>query len=78
VTFVMTAATSVAADLAVEKDKVTPGVLGLLIVVLLGVATWLLLRSMNKQLRKVDFEERDLRQDRRDGPGGGEGRPEPG
>jgi hypothetical protein len=43
---------------AVDKSKVTPGVLGFLVVALLGVATWLLIRSMNRQLRKVDFEER--------------------
>ncbi len=43
---------------AVDEAKVTPGVLGFLVVALLGVATWLLIRSMNRQLRKVDFDER--------------------
>ena len=42
---------------AVDESKVNPGVLGFLVVALLGVATWLLIRSMNRQLRKVDFEE---------------------
>jgi hypothetical protein len=53
--------------LALDEDKVTPGALGFLVVVLLGVATWLLIRSMNKQMKKVDFEERDPRAD--DDPG---------
>ena len=44
---------------AVDKDKVNPGVPGFVVVALLGVATWLLIRSMHRQLRKVDFEERD-------------------
>ena len=44
---------------AVDESKVNPGVLGFLVVALLGVATWLLIRSMNRQLRKVDFEEEE-------------------
>ena len=44
---------------AVDKSEVNPGVLGFVVVALLGVATWLLIRSMHRQLRKVDFEERD-------------------
>lgn len=52
--------------LAVDSDKVTPGVLGFVVVALLGVATWLLIRSMNRQLRKVDFEERDVHEPARD------------
>jgi hypothetical protein len=44
--------------LAVEESRVTPGVLGFVVVALLGVATWLLIRSMNRQMRKVRFEER--------------------
>ena len=44
---------------AVDESKVNPGVLGFVVVALLGVATWLLIRSMHKQLRKVDFEEHD-------------------
>jgi hypothetical protein len=47
-----------AVNLAVDEDKVTPGALGFLVVVVLGIATWLLVRSMNKQMKKVDFEER--------------------
>lgn len=37
---------------------VEPGVLGSLIVAGLAVATFFLLRSMAKQLRKIDFDER--------------------
>lgn len=48
--------------LAVADDRVTPGVLGFIVVALLGVATWLLIRSMNRQLRKVDFPEREQEQ----------------
>lgn len=43
--------------LAVEEDKVTPGVLGFLVVAALGVATYLLIRSMNRQIRRIDLPE---------------------
>lgn len=58
--------TSTVADLvlAVDESKVNPGVLGFAVVALLGVATWLLIRSMHRQLRKVDFEERPDADDR--------------
>jgi hypothetical protein len=42
---------------AIEDNKVSPGVLGFLVVAALGVATWLLIRSMNRQLHKIDFSE---------------------
>ena len=42
---------------AVDKENVNPGVLGFVVVALLGVATWLLIRSMTRHLQKVDFEE---------------------
>lgn len=48
---------------ALEEDKVTPGLLGFTVVALLAAATWLLLRSMNKQIRRVNFEERPANQD---------------
>jgi hypothetical protein len=44
---------------AVAESKVTPGVLGFVVVALLGVATWLLLRSMRRQMGKIDFPEPD-------------------
>jgi hypothetical protein len=40
-----------------NNDTVSPGLLGLGVVAALGVATWLLIRSMNRQLRKIDFDE---------------------
>ena len=39
--------------LAVEAEQVTPGVLGFLVVAALGMATWLLLRSMTRHLGRV-------------------------
>lgn len=43
--------------LAAEESKVTPGVLGFLVVAALGVATYLLIRSMNRQIRRIDLPE---------------------
>jgi hypothetical protein len=43
--------------LAADEDKVTPGLLGFVVVALLGVATYLLVRSMNRQLKKIDLPE---------------------
>ncbi|ANZ16594.1 membrane protein [Streptomyces noursei ATCC 11455] len=40
-----------------DKDKVTPGVLGFIVFAVIGGAVWLLMKSMNKHMRKVDFEE---------------------
>ena len=48
----MTAA-SVVAD--ATDNTVSPGVLGFVVVALLGVATWLLVRSMRRQLNKIDI-----------------------
>ncbi len=42
---------------APDPDQVRPGVLGLLVVLGLVVATVFLLRSFTKQLRKIDFDE---------------------
>ncbi|MFE4974038.1 hypothetical protein ACFRAR_18250 [Kitasatospora sp. NPDC056651] len=46
-----------AADLAVDDSKVTPGLLGFVVFAALGVATWFLAKSMNRQFKKVDFVE---------------------
>ena len=43
---------------APPADKVTPGLLGFLVIAALGVVTYLLWRSMNRQLRKGDFGDR--------------------
>lgn len=45
------------AALAYDKAKVTPGLLGFVVFAALGVATWFLVRSMNKQFARVDFTE---------------------
>jgi hypothetical protein len=42
---------------APDPDQVRPGVLGLLVVLGLVVATVFLLRSFTRQLRKIDFDE---------------------
>ncbi|GAU65154.1 membrane protein CrgA [Streptomyces sp. NBRC 110611] len=40
-----------------DKDKVTPGVLGFIVFAIIGGAVWLLMKSMNKHMRQVDFQE---------------------
>ena len=42
---------------APADNTVSPGVLGFIVVALLGVATWLLVRSMRRQLKKIDIPE---------------------
>ena len=44
---------AVLAKAKVPTDNVTPGVLGFLVVAALGVALYFLVRSMNRQLRKI-------------------------
>lgn len=44
---------------AVDPERVKPGWLGLVVVLAIAVAIVVLWRSMNRQLRKVDFEETD-------------------
>jgi hypothetical protein len=55
------AAGAASADLlmAVEPEDVTAGTAGFLVIAALVVGTVFLLRSLNKQLKKVDFEETD-------------------
>ena len=43
--------------LAVDPAKVKPGWLALVIILLLGLAIYLLWRSMNRQLKKVNFDD---------------------
>jgi hypothetical protein len=55
-----------------EPDDVTAGWTGLIVLVLLAVATGFLLRSMNKRLRSIHFDDDDDDADPRDersGPG---------
>ncbi len=40
-----------------DKNKVTPGVLGFIVFALLGAAVWMLMKSMNKHMKKVAFDE---------------------
>ena len=53
---------------AVADNNVNPGVIGFVVVASLGVATWLLIRSMNRQIKKIDLpDEPPAGQDPTDG-----------
>jgi len=52
----MTLAALAAAASSSSVNDVEPGVLGFLVVAAMGVALVFLLRSMNKQFRKIDAE----------------------
>lgn len=41
----------------INDDKVTPGVLGFIVFAALALGVWMLMKSMNRHMRKVDFEE---------------------
>jgi hypothetical protein len=53
------AAIDIAIDIAIDADKVQAGPIALLFVVALGVSLVFLLRSLNKQLKRINFERRD-------------------
>ncbi|EKX62120.1 hypothetical protein Sipo8835_33880 [Streptomyces ipomoeae] len=40
-----------------DKDKVTPGVLGFIVFAVMALAVWGLMKSMTKHMGKVDFKE---------------------
>lgn len=40
-----------------DENKVTPGVLGFIVFAVIGLAVWMLMKSMTKHMKKVDFEE---------------------
>ena len=42
--------------LSLDPNKVSPGLLGFIIVCILGVAVWLLCRNMGKRLIRLDAE----------------------
>lgn len=42
---------------AVDKDKVTPGVLGFIVFAVMALAVWALMKSMNRHMNRVDFDE---------------------
>lgn len=46
-------------DLAKQLDesKVAPGLLGFVVILAIGLALWVLSKSMSKQMHKIDFEE---------------------
>jgi hypothetical protein len=52
---------------AVEESNVNPGLLGFVVVAVLGVATWLLIRSMNRQIKKIDLPDDAPDEPTRDG-----------
>ena len=41
----------------ITQENVSPGAIGLVIFILLGLGTFFLWRSMNKQLKRIDFDE---------------------
>jgi hypothetical protein len=51
-----------------DPDTVKPGVLGLVVVLALAIATAVLLRSFTRQLKKIDFDEGETPSDRADLP----------
>ncbi len=40
-----------------DENKVTPGVLGFVVFAVMGIAVWMLMKSMHRHMQKVDFEE---------------------
>ena len=58
--------TSVAAGL--DPNSVSPGLLGFIIVVIIGMATWFLGRSMAKHLRKLDAGYAEQQEDEQQQP----------
>ena len=58
---------------AVEESNVNPGLLGFVVVALLGVATWLLIRTMNRQIKKIDLPDDDEPDVKPEQPGSADG-----
>ena len=55
----------------VDEDKVTPGVLGFVVFAVMALAVWGLMKSMNRHMGKVDFQE--AAEDGDGGPAGSTG-----
>ncbi|PLW65761.1 hypothetical protein GQS52_09510 [Streptomyces sp. SCUT-3] len=53
-----------------DETKVTPGVLGFIVFAVMGCAVWLLMKNMNKQFGRIDFEEAPADAPKRTAPGG--------
>jgi hypothetical protein len=54
----------------VDDDKVTPGVLGFIVFAVMALAVWVLMKSMNRHMGKVDFKEPEKDRTDVDEPGG--------
>ncbi|MER7689940.1 hypothetical protein [Streptomyces sp. NPDC097610] len=60
----------------VDENKVTPGVLGFIVFAALALAVWGLMKSMNRHMGKVTFEEDPEKSEQgavASGKGGGSG-----
>jgi hypothetical protein len=53
----MTQLVSLAAEDTFDKNKVTPGILGFLVFAALAIGVWALMKSMNRHMGRVSFEE---------------------
>lgn len=40
-----------------DESKVTPGVLGFIVFAVMGAGVWILMKSMNRHMNRIDFEE---------------------
>ncbi|NNJ06709.1 hypothetical protein HHX38_21615 [Streptomyces sp. PKU-MA01144] len=40
-----------------DENKVTPGVLGFIVFAVMAAGVWLLMKSMNRHMNRVNFEE---------------------
>ncbi|MFE9098658.1 hypothetical protein [Streptomyces sp. NPDC007264] len=61
----------------IDENKVTPGVLGFIVFAVMGVAVWGLMKSMNKHMGKVDFNDPEAsgEESAQKGPGAPQGTP---
>lgn len=57
VSLAMTQLVPLAADDTFDKNKVTPGILGFIVFAALALGVWALMKSMNRHMGKVSFEE---------------------
>ncbi|MEU8984201.1 hypothetical protein [Streptomyces sp. NPDC048309] len=54
----------------VDQNKVTPGVLGFIVFAVMALAVWGLMKSMNRHMGKVTFEEAPEKDTAAPGKGG--------
>lgn len=58
----------------IDENKVTPGVLGFIVFAVMAVAVWGLMKSMNKHMGKVSFDDPDgSEESAQKGPGAPQG-----